>query len=1012
MSATTTNSEGLVYHRKFSPSLDPYAEIETEVRDVVLKNFMTKEVVFEQRGIEVPASWSDNALSIFAQHYLRGRLDTPERETSVLESIDRVVDTIVKWGLKGRETDYNGDKFELPDYAKVKPLFADQASAENFAADLKYLIVTQQVNFNSPVWYNIGVEGTPQQSSACFILEVEDNMASILNWYREEGTVFKGGSGAGVNLSKIRSSYEGITKGGKASGPCSYMRAADASAGTMASGGRTRRAAKMVVLDIDHPDIYEQADGSEGFIQLKVKAEEVARTLAQNGFRVSVADNRDGYHIQFQNANNSVRISNQFMETLLEDGIWKTKARKPNLIWKETPSYQATDLWAKIAKAAWECADPGLQFDTTVNFWHTTPAAGRINGSNPCSEYMHLDNSPCNLAATNLLKFLNQDGSWDQEGFVGAVEVVAIAQTIMAKYGDYPTENIARVARGFLQIGQGYTNLGAMLMASGYGYDSMEGRAWAAVITAQMQAQIYQTSSTIARVWGSYPGDPEMGRPGFEDPENKLAHMKVAKLHRDYADAIGAEPSAQAQANSIKFGPDNHIDIFYNEIVGAGLPVAEDPHLAKAWEQAKQAWGQAVELGEIYGYSNAHMSVLAPMGTSGFMMDNDTTGVEPDLALKKNKQKVSGDEMIIVNQTVERALRRLGYTATQIGDIIAYVEDNSSIVGAPAVKETDYLVFDTAFQEAIGGRYLSIYAHEAMMAAVQPFLSGAISKTVNMPEVATVEDVEKAHFDAWRLGLKAVAIYRNNSKATQPMSSSKKEKSDGNQPTQKDTAQVARHAPVTNRVKLPSTRDSKTFALKVNGFKVYVTVGMYPDGTPGEIFIGGGKQGSTFSGFVDALAIAMSMGLQHGVPLDAFVSKFVNMEFEPKGFANSDNFTFVSSVMDLIARELAVNFLPADKRHSLGIKTNAEKEADLAGVAPGQGQLIPDLADTKIEQSKSEVEPENTETKQEVEPQLKKSTAYKGPIDESPLCSNCGIPMTKTGTCAVCEQCGQTSGCS
>lgn len=1010
MSATATNSEGLIYHRKFAPSLDPYAEIETEVRDVVLKNFMTGEVVFEQRGIEVPSSWSDNALSIFAQHYLRGRLDTPERETSVLESIDRVVDTIVAWGYKGRLTDYNGDKFELPDYAKVKPLFADQLSAENFAADLKYLIVTQQVNFNSPVWYNIGVEGTPQQSSACFILEVEDNMASILNWYREEGTVFKGGSGAGVNLSKIRSSYEGITKGGKASGPCSYMRAADASAGTMASGGRTRRAAKMVVLDVDHPDIYEQADGSEGFIRLKVKAEEVARTLASNGFRVSVADNRDGYHIQFQNANNSVRISNEFMETLLEDGVWKTKARKPGLVWKETPSYQATDLWAKIAKAAWECADPGLQFDTTVNFWHTTPSAGRINGSNPCSEYMHIDNSPCNLAATNLLKFLNHDGSWDHQGFSSAVEVVAIAQTIMAKYGDYPTENISRVAKGFLQIGQGYTNLGAMLMASGYGYDSMEGRAWAAVITAQMQAQIYKTSSLIAQVWGSYPGDPEMGRPGFEDPENKVAHLKVASLHRDYAYAIGEEPSREAQVSSIKFGSENHIDIFYDEIVGAGLPIAQDQNLAKAWDQAKHAWDQAVDMGKQYGYSNAHMSVLAPMGTSGFMMDNDTTGVEPDLALKKNKQKVSGDEMVIVNQTVERALQRLGYTPEQIIEIIAYVEENSSIVGAPGVKEADYLVFDTAFQEAIGGRYLSIYAHEAMMAAVQPFLSGAISKTVNMPEVATIDDVEKAHFDAWRLGIKAVAIYRNNSKATQPMSSSKKEKSeDRQQVAQDDSMQVVRHAPVTNRVKLPTIRDSKTFALRVNGFKVYVTVGMYPDGTPGEIFIGGGKQGSTFSGFVDALAIAMSMGLQHGVPLDAFISKFVNMEFEPKGFANSDNFTFVSSVMDLIARELAVNFMPADKRHSLGIKTNAEKEADLAGVAPGQAQLIIDTVETTGQESV--VTSDSFEDQQETKPQASKSV-YRGPIDESPLCSNCGISMTKTGTCAVCEQCGQTSGCS
>ena len=561
--------KGIVWERVFSPTADPYETIEMVQRDIEIRNFKTGEIVLKRDGIWFPIFWSQNASQIFTEHYL----DKKGREQDVRQSINRVVDTITQWSMSGRL-----DRREL----QLVKLFADEQSASNFSADLKYAMITQEVNFNSPVWYNIGVPGVPQQCSACFILKVEDDMKSITNWYDEEATVFKGGSGAGLDISAIRSSWEGLSHGGKASGPLSYARAADASAGTMASGGRSRRAAKMLSMSIDHPDIYEQAitrplpgggfEQVEGFIRVKERAEAIARTLRDAGYDMDVASGTDAVHVQYQNANVSVRVSSDFMETMLAGGIWKTKARRPELVWKDIPEYDAKFLWTEIARAAHSCADPGLQFDTTINHWHTTPASGRINSSNPCSEYMSLDNSPCNLAPTNLLKFLREDGSWDISRFIAATSMLAIAQTVLAAYGDYPTDRISEVARGFRQIGHGYTNLGAMLMASSFPYDSDEGRSWTAAITSLMQATLFRTSSQIAEVWGAYEGVkselPERELPGFDNPINRLAHLRVAEQHHAYHRAIAKAPTARGKRLAIMLGKESHIVIFHKEIVG------------------------------------------------------------------------------------------------------------------------------------------------------------------------------------------------------------------------------------------------------------------------------------------------------------------------------------------------------------------------------------------------------------------------------------------------------------
>ncbi|MGH2595026.1 MAG: vitamin B12-dependent ribonucleotide reductase, partial [Actinomycetota bacterium] len=674
----------------------PFDDVEWEVRDAVIPNFKEGGFAFEQRDVEFPVSWSQNATNIVAQKYFRGTLGTPQRESSVRQLAGRVVDTIRVWGER------NG-------------YFASAEDAEVFSEELTHLIVTQKAAFNSPVWFNVGVPDTPQQCSACFILAVEDHMSSILNWYVEEGTIFKGGSGSGINLSQIRSSREPLAGGGTASGPVSFMRGADSSAGTIKSGGKTRRAAKMVILNVDHPDVRD-------FIWCKAVEEHKARALRDAGFDMDL-DGRDAYSIQYQNANNSVRVTDEFMRAFEQDQDWKLKGVTTG---ETVETVRARELMREISQAAWECADPGMQYDTTINEWHTCPASGRINASNPCSEYMHLDNSACNLASLNLMKFLGDDGNFDVASFRHAVEIVFTAQEIVVGESDYPTEKIGANARAYRQLGLGYANLGAMLMARGLPYDSDGGRAWAGAITALMTGQAYRTSARIAEVMGPFEG--------YEP--NRDPMLRVMRKHRAAAD----------------------------EIDGDLLPEA-------VLSAAKQSWDEAVSLGEQHGYRNAQASVLAPTGTIGLMMDCDTTGIEPELALVKTKKLVGGGTMQFVNQTVPRALDKLGYDQAQSDDIVAYIAQNNSVMAAPHLKPEHYAVFDTA----MGAEPIHYMGHVRMMAAAQPFISGAISKTVNMPEEATVEEVEQLFIESWKLGLKAVAIYRDNCKVAQPLATQKKE---------------------------------------------------------------------------------------------------------------------------------------------------------------------------------------------------------------------------------------------
>ncbi|MGA1062077.1 MAG: vitamin B12-dependent ribonucleotide reductase, partial [Ilumatobacteraceae bacterium] len=683
-----------------SPGVNPYDEVVWERRDARITNWKDGSVAFEQLDVEFPVSWSVNATNIVAQKYFRGTLGTPERETSVRQVIDRVVNTITTWGREGG-------------------YFADEDEATAFSDELKYILVTQRAAFNSPVWFNIGVPGVRQQASACFILSVDDTMNSILNWYREEGVIFKGGSGSGVNLSKIRSSAELLEGGGTASGPVSFMRGADASAGTIKSGGKTRRAAKMVILNVDHPDVEE-------FVWCKVKEERKARVLRDAGFDMDL-DGADSFSIQYQNANNSVRVSDEFMQAVVEDADWGLRAVTDGSVIK---TVRARDLWRQIAQASWECADPGLQFDTTINRWHTSANTDRINGSNPCSEYMHIDNSACNLASINLLKYLDTDGTFDVDAYRHTVEVVFTAQEILVGRADYPTEKIGENSRKFRQLGLGYANLGALLMALGYAYDSPEGRAWAAALTSLMTGHAYATSARTSARLGPFEG--------FE--ENAEHMLRVLGMHRDASYEIEGADAVPA------------------DLLAAG----------------QQSWEAAVRDGDAHGVRNSQASVLAPTGTIGLMMDCDTTGIEPDLGLVKMKKLVGGGTMSIVNQTIPRALTRMGYDDQQVADIIAYIDENKSILGAPHLAAEHIPVFACS----MGDNTIHYEGHVRMMGAVQPFLSGAISKTVNMPEEASVEDVEALHQLSWELGLKAVAIYRDNCKVAQPLSTAKKESAD------------------------------------------------------------------------------------------------------------------------------------------------------------------------------------------------------------------------------------------
>ncbi|MBV9284435.1 MAG: vitamin B12-dependent ribonucleotide reductase [Acidimicrobiia bacterium] len=934
--AIAPEQTGIGIRRHFTtPDVDPYDEVLWERRDARITNFRDGTVAFEQTGVEFPVSWSQNATNIVAQKYFRGQLGSVERESSLRQVANRVVDTITAWGRK--------DGY-----------FVDQAESEAFSAELKHLIVHQKAAFNSPVWFNIGVHGEPQQASACFILHVDDTMKSILNWYVEEGTIFKGGSGSGINLSNIRSSQEALKGGGTASGPVSFMRGADASAGTIKSGGKTRRAAKMVILNADHPDVQD-------FIWCKAVEERKARVLRDAGFDMDL-DGKDSHSTQYQNANNSVRVTDEFMQAVVDDGDWALRAVTNGEV---IEPIKARKLFRQIAEAAWECADPGMQFDTTINRWHTASNTGRINASNPCSEYMHLDNSACNLASLNLMKFIDDDGVFDVEGFKAAVRVVFTAQEILVGNADYPTEAIGENSRRFRQLGLGYANLSDLLMAQGLPYDSEEGQAWAAAITALMTGHAYETSAKTAARMGPFAGFSEN-----EEPMNR-----VLRMHRDEVAKIDEE--------------------------------LVPPDLLSA---AQEAWDNAVALGKKYGVRNSQATVLAPTGTIGLMMDCDTTGIEPDLGLAKLKKLVGGGTMTIVNQTVPRALAKLGYDPDQINEIVAYIDEHKSIVGAPHLRAEHLPVFACS----MGDNTIHYLGHVKMMGAVQPFISGAISKTINMPEEATIDDVEQLHIDAWKLGLKAVAIYRDNCKVAQPLSTAKKESA--SVPADDATAtidaaaeelkaEVARleamiHQPI--RKKLGRTRNSKTLSFRVADCHGYVTVGEYEDGRPGEIFLKVSKQGSTLAGIMDAFAISVSHGLQYGVPLRAFVEMYTNMRFEPAGMTDDPDIRFASSLVDYIFRRLAVQYLPLEERQELGILTIEERtQPTLPGVEEATtptstgSDIVPDPA------------PAAAATPAPA-PELPLEPAAK----DAPYCYACGNVMQRAGSCYVCSSCGTTSGCS
>ena len=927
-----------------TPGVHPYDEVAWEVRDSRITNWRDGTVAFEQLGVEFPMEWSLNSTNIVTQKYFRGTPGTPEREHSVRQVIDRVADTISTWGIEGG-------------------YFADQEEAEAFRAELKFILVTQRAAFNSPVWFNIGVKGVPQQASACFILAVEDKMSAILNWYREEGTIFKGGSGSGINLSKIRSSAEHLEGGGTASGPVSFMRGADASAGTIKSGGKTRRAAKMVILNADHPDVEE-------FIWCKVKEERKARVLRDAGFDMDL-DGADSFSVQYQNANNSVRVTDEFMHAVKEDRDWNF-----NAVTDGTPvrTIRARDLWRQIAEASWECADPGLQFDTTINKWHTATATGRINGSNPCSEYMHIDNSACNLSSLNLLKFLDDNDRFDVEAYRHAIEVMFTAQEILVGRADYPTEMIGENSRKFRQLGLGYANLGALLMALGMAYDSDGGRAWAAALTSLMTGHAYATSARTASRMGPFSGF----------AENEKYMLNVLRMHRDAHGEILNMSDVQ------------------DDLLYAGM----------------ESWEAAVRDGEEYGVRNSQATVLAPTGTIGLMMDCDTTGVEPDLGLVKFKKMVGGGSMSIVNQTIPRALRRLGYNTQQVDDIVAYIDVNKSILGAPHIESSHLSVFACS----MGDNTIHYEGHVRMMGAVQPFLSGAISKTVNMPEEATVEDIEKLHMLSWELGIKAVAIYRDNCKVGQPLSTAKKD--DDSTDAEKAEAATTVIERVVEKIvtqpvrqKLPRSRRGRTFEFRVADCKGFANIGEYEDGRPGELFLTVSKQGSTLSGIMDAFAKSISYGLQYGVPMRAFVEAFTNMRFEPAGMTDDPDIRMASSIMDYLFRRLSLEYMTYDERAELGIFSRDERiQPTLPGV---EESVIETTNGTELA-----TDPKSVQSVSELVTQIEMGIAPTAPLSDhsnpngiarhsdAPMCMMCGVQMQRAGSCHACPSCGSTSGCS
>ena len=932
--ANTVGTEhgGLTIERRFTtPGVHPFDEIEWEIRDAVIGD--PDNPAFEQRGVEFPKSWSQNATNIVAQKYFRGRLGTDERENSVKQMVSRVAGTIATWG---RERDY----------------FATAEDGDAFEAELTHILLHQKAAFNSPVWFNVGFEERPQ-CSACFILSVDDTMESILDWNTKEGQIFRGGSGSGINLSNIRGSSEHLSKGGLASGPVSFMRGADAWAGTIKSGGKTRRAAKMVVLDVDHPDI-------EKFIWCKADEEKKAAALRDAGFDMSI-DGEGFTSIQYQNANNSVRVTEEFMQAAEAGESWDLTARKGG---EAVKTVDARELLQQISDAGWRCADPGMQYDTEINKWHTSPESGRINASNPCSEYMHVDDSACNLASLNLMRFRREDGSFDVADFEHSVDTVFLAQEIVVSPSSYPTEKIGENARAFRQLGLGYANLGAYLMSNGLPYDSDEGRSVAAAITALMTGRGYRKSAEIAAAVGPYD----------EYERNREAHNNVMRMHRDASYEIDAE-------------------------------TINDDELLEA---SRRSWDEAVELGDEHGYRNAQATVLAPTGTISFLMDCDTTGIEPDFSLVKFKELVGGGQMTIVNRTVPMALRTLGYSDTEVDQIEAHINENSTIVGAPGLKDEHLEVFDVA----VGERAISHMGHIKMMAAAQPFLSGAISKTVNLPQSATIEDITDAYTQGWKLGLKALAIYRDGSKTAQALRTDAGDKADE---ALAAAAEAADPTPV--RRKMPQERESITHKFSVGGHEGYITAGKYEDGSVGEIFLTDiGKEGSTIKGMMNAFATAVSIGLQYGVPLETFVKKFSYMRFEPEGITGNPEIPFAKSMPDYIMRWVASRFIEdVDELEDLGILTpdvRARKEdqqalfsSDTAAPANGgNGSGHSNGAEVTVQTKVVPAAEALTDT-----PPVRPAKMSGGEL--GPACDQCGGMMQRTGSCYTCSSCGNNTGC-
>ena len=928
--STTTSKKagkGLKIHRIFTrEGVHPYDDVTWERRDVVMTNWRDGSVNFEQRGVEFPESWSVNASNIVTTKYFRGAVNTDVREWSLKQVVDRVVDTYVAAGIANH-------------------YFASPKDAEVFDHELKHALVHQVFSFNSPVWFNVGT-ASPQQVSACFILSVDDTMDSILNWYKEEGVIFKGGSGAGLNLSRIRSSKELLSSGGTASGPVSFMRGADASAGTIKSGGATRRAAKMVILDVDHPDIEE-------FVETKAREEDKIRALRDAGFDMDLGG-KDIVSVQYQNANNSVRVNDEFMRAVENGTEFSLKARQSDQTWP----VDAKELWRKIATAAWECADPGIQYDDTINDWHTCPETGRITASNPCSEYMHLDNSSCNLASLNLMKFYDAaTGQFDSKTFAKVTELVFTAMDISICFADFPTEKIGETTRAYRQLGIGYANLGALLMANGLAYDSDQGRTMAGAITSLMQATAYRRSAELAGVVGAYDGYARNAEP----------HKRVIRKHAAANDAM--------------------------------RPLGADD--ARILHEATKTWQECIKVGEANGYRNSQASVIAPTGTIGLMMDCDTTGLEPDLALVKMKKLVGGASMKIVNQTVPMALRKLGYTDETVEAIVEHIAEHGHVIDAPGLRTEHYNVFDCA----MGERSISWQGHIKMMGAIQPFISGALSKTVNLPDTATVEDIEDAYMMGWKLGLKAIAVYRNNCKVGQPLS-------DMNDTKKAAAASAAasvpggEHRPI--RKRLPRQRPSKTVSFSVAGAEGYMTAGSYPDDGIGELFLKLGKQGSTLAGVMDAFSIAISIALQYGVPLETYVSKFTNMRFEPAGMTDDPDVRMAQSVMDYVFRRLALDYLPYETRAEMGIFTADERAAAVASGSYAAAAPAVDADDLEtLAQSVPVVDPVTAPAGDGGGIDISLQTAQ-----DAPLCLNCGIKMRPAGSCYVCESCGSTSGCS